>query len=389
MRVERQIELLDRLVGVDISKPWNMAPASMRNPSKNYTDPDRFAREMRVLFRNRPQFFGLSGECATPGAYLTADLGGVPIAVIRQPDGTLKAFVNACTHRASTLLFGRGETRTPRIVCPYHGWTFGTDGKLVNRPGDGGGFDDVKINCDLHERAIAEKYGLIFVQPTGKEPVDIDAALAGAESEIVDYDLAKYVHVESRTNTWKMNWKLFLDTFTESYHIRWLHKNTIAPYFMCDLLFDSFGPHPRSIGLRKNVVDQFKDKPRDEWRLLPYSTTQYFLVPNGLLVYQIDHVELWRITPIDVGTTTVTTSIFAPELPATEKARNYWKKNLDIVLQVTETEDFPTMEANQRNMASGGIPEVIYGRIEPALVHLHTSINAALAAADAATPAHR
>jgi len=389
MRVERQIELLDRLVGVDISKPWNMAPASMRNPSKNYTDPDRFAKEMRVLFRGRPQFFGLSGECAVPGAYLTADLGGVPIAVIRQPDGTLKAFVNACTHRASTLLTGRGEARTPRIVCPYHGWTFGTDGKLLNRPGDGGGFDDVEVNCNLHERAIAEKYGLIFVHPTSKEPVDIDGVLAGAESEIVDYDLAKYVHVESRTNTWKMNWKLFLDTFTESYHIRWLHKNTIAPYFMCDLLFDSFGPNPRSIGLRKNVVDQLREKPRDEWRLLPYSTTQYFLVPNGLLVYQIDHVEVWRIMPIDVGTTTVMTSIFAPEPPTTEKARNYWKKNLDLVLQVTETEDFPTMEANQRNMASGGIPEVIYGRIEPALVHLHASINAALAEVDAGTSVQR
>ena len=63
MRVARQLELLDRLVGADIDRPWSFAPASMRNPAAAYTDPGRFAREREVLFRNRPQFVGLTGEC--------------------------------------------------------------------------------------------------------------------------------------------------------------------------------------------------------------------------------------------------------------------------------------------------------------------------------------
>jgi phenylpropionate dioxygenase-like ring-hydroxylating dioxygenase large terminal subunit len=383
MRVSRQLELLDRLVGTDIDQPWNFAAASMRNPASAYTDAERFARELKVLFRERPQFVGLTGECREPGAFLAQNLGGVPIAVVRQADGSLRAIVNACRHRGAQLLEGNGRGGMRRIVCPYHGWTYDTDGKLLNRPASAGGFDDLDAICDLHlhQRAVAEKHGMIFVHPTSNESFDVDDALCGAQDELADYSLAGYVHVETRVNSWKMNWKLFLDTFTESYHIRWLHKNSIAPYFLCDLIFDAFGPHPRTIGLRKDVVDQFRDKPREDWRLLPFSTTQYFLVPNGLLVYQLDHIEVWRVTPLDVGSCQVATSLFAPSPPTTDKARNYWKRNLDILLDVTGKEDFPLQERVQANLASGALPEVVYGRIEPALVHLHASINAAVDAA--------
>jgi phenylpropionate dioxygenase-like ring-hydroxylating dioxygenase large terminal subunit len=206
----------------------------------------------------------------------------------------------------------------------------------------------------------------------------VDDVLAGAECELADYGLGDYVHVETRTREWRMNWKLVLDTFAESYHIRFLHHASIGPHFMCDTLFDAFGPNLRVIGLRKDVVEQLQTLPREQWALLPYGTVQYFLVPNGLLVYQRDHVEVWRIEPLDVDRVSVATSLYASEAPRDEKARAYWRKNLDLLLQVTGTEDFPLMEEIQRNLASGALPEVVYGRIEPALAHLHAAIDAAL-----------
>ena len=395
MRQSRQAALLDRLVGVDPNKPWTLGAASMRNPAGAYTDPLRFQQELQVLFRGRPQFVGLSGDCALPGAWLTAELGGIPVVVLRQTDGSLRALINACRHRGAPLLSGMGpagelaanadvnsETaRSPgSIVCPYHGWTYDSAGRLLGRPAAWSGFDDVQGDCNLHGRAVAEQHGLIFVHPTSTEPFNVDDVLCGAEAELADYELANYVHIETRTNTWQMNWKLVLDTFTESYHIRFLHKDSIAPYFLCDTLFDAFGPHPRAIGLRKSVVEQLVSTPRDEWQLLPYATAQYFLVPNGLVCYQIDHVEVWRITPLDVGSVRVATSIYAPVAPRDAKTLAYWKKNLDVLLNVTGTEDFPLMEQIHKNLASGALPEVIYGRIEPALAHLHAAINAALEA---------
>jgi len=75
---------------------------------------------------------------------------------------------------------------------------------------------------------------------------------------------------------------------------------------------------------------------------------------------------LWRLTPVTAGHTIITTSVYAPEPPATEKARAYFVKNLDVLLGVTNTEDFPAQARVQRNLSSGALPEVVYGKMEPA-----------------------
>jgi hypothetical protein len=74
----------------------------------------------------------------------------------------------------------------------------------------------------------------------------------------------------------------------------------------------------------------------------------------------------------------VRTSLYAAKAPTTDKARGYWKKNLDLLLGVTGTEDFPLMAQIHRNLKSGALDALIYGRNEPALIHLHTAINNAL-----------
>jgi phenylpropionate dioxygenase-like ring-hydroxylating dioxygenase large terminal subunit len=380
MRRDRQIELLRRLKGLDPREPWPLASHSARNPASAYADPRRFEDERRVLFRRRPQMLGLSAECATPGSYITADLGGVPALILRQADGSLRGFVNACRHRGAPLAEGAG--RRPRLACPYHGWVYELDGSLAARPYAEPAFDDVpKSTCGLLPIFVAEGYGLIFAQAEEGEGLTADSALAGAEDEIKDYGLESYVLVEARENTWRVNWKLILDTFTESYHIRALHKNSIAPSYVSEVsVCNAFGPHPQMIGLLKTVFAEIQ-KPEADWRLLPHTTLQYIFMPSGLITYQRDHIELWRVTPLSVDRTLVRTALYAPEAPATDKARAYWKKNLDLLLQVTGTEDFPLMEKIQANLSSGALPQLIYGKNEPALIHLHRSIDEALATA--------
>ena len=236
------------------------------------------------------------------------------------------------------------------------------------------------MNCDLHEVAVAERHGLIFVRPNSQAPIDVDAFLHGSHDDFDAFGVDRCVHIESRTHVWKANWKLLLDTFTESYHIRTLHRETISPYFFSGCtIFEPHGPHLLNIGLRKHVFAELA-KPAAEQRLLPHGTFQYFLLPNAMLCYQTDHVELWRFEPIDVRTTRVTTSVFADEVPISEKSEQYLRKNLDILLDVTGREDFPLIESVQATMDSGALPHVVYGRIEPALSYFHQSVEAALAA---------
>ncbi len=382
MRHERQVELLKRVGESGRRFAGLQAEASRTNDASAYTDADRFALEQRVLFRGGPVFFGLSVDLARPGSYRAMRVDGIPIVVVRNADGTLRAFVNACRHRGAPLVepASTGDGLSA-FSCPYHAWTYELDGALRARPASAGAFDDVSMNCDLLRRPVAERHGMIFVRAEGDEPIDVDEVLGGAEDDLGAFGLDGYTHVETRVNEWKMNWKLFFDTFSESYHIRTLHRDSIAPAFNSDcVISDPFGRNVLSVGLRANVLDEL-DKPESEWSLLPYGTIQYFLVPNGLVVHQLDHVEVWIAEPLSVDRTRTTTSVYAPEPPATQKAHDYFVKNLDLLLAVTGAEDFALMEQIQETLASGALPELVYGRVEPPLIHFHDQIDRAIGVA--------
>jgi phenylpropionate dioxygenase-like ring-hydroxylating dioxygenase large terminal subunit len=378
---ERERELLRRLGEPGAPRPGPLAARSARNAASAYTCPERFARERSALFRGLPNLVALSAECASPGDYVTADLGGVPVAVVRQPDGGLRGFVNACRHRGAPLLAGAGALARG-IACPYHGWQYALDGSLRQRPGAESGFDDApKERLGLHAVAVAEAHGLVFAC-AAEGPLDVDAALHGAEAELAAYGLAGYVPIETRAHEQPFNWKLVVDTFAEAYHIPFLHQASIAPHYYGDRwLFDAYGPHARFVGLRKSVAAELEKPDESDRRLLPHATTQYLLLPNAVLCHQIDHVELWRLEPLAVDRTRVSTSVFAPRPPQSEKEHAYWVKNLDVLLAVTQGEDFPLMARIQQNLASGALPEVVYGRNEPALAHFHASVDTLLARA--------
>ncbi|MET0374192.1 MAG: aromatic ring-hydroxylating dioxygenase subunit alpha, partial [Rhizorhabdus sp.] len=376
MEREREIALVERLTAPSVYERFTYADASMRNPASHYVSPERFEDEMAALFRDRPLFAGFSVECAAPGAFITREMGGIPIAIVRGQDGTLRAFVNICRHRGATLLAGDGVGNGRRIVCPYHAWIYDVDGRLVDRPKSYGAFDDVVGDCDLMRRAVAEKHGLIYVHPTSDVPFEIDDLLHGMEMEFAGYGIEAAHPVETRVSTWKMNWKLMLDTFLEPYHVPHLHRQTIDPVFLPHQLYDSFGPLPRVVGLRRTISAQVQAEPREAWALFPHAAAVYVLLPNALMTYQGDHLETWRIEPIDAGTTRAFTTVFAPEPPATDKALSYWLRNLEVLCDVSFKEDFPMQEQIQRNLQSGALDEVIYGRIEPALVHYHRTVNA-------------
>ena len=379
MNRERERELLARLADPSAERPGPLGDHSLRNAATAYTSAERFAKECCVLFRRRPNLLGLSSECARPGDFLTAKLGGVPVVAIRQHDGSLRAFVNACRHRAARLLEGCGSLERA-VACPYHGWLYELNGRLRARPGAETGFDDVpKEQLSLHPIALHEAHDLIFARAEGGA-FTVDEALEGAQEELAAYGLASYAAIETRSQEVSFNWKLVIDTFTEPYHIAWLHKATIAPHYYFDRwVFDAYGAHGRFIGLRKSVAAELEKPAGEERRLLPHGTTQYLLMPNAVLCHQLDHVELWRVTPLAVDRTLVSTAVFAPRPPETEKERAYWVKNLDVLLSVTNSEDFPAMARIHENLASGAVPEVVYGKMEPALVHFHEQVNALVA----------
>src|SRR5690349_179359 len=132
MQRDGQLAILDRVMAHRAAgNTTDMAPAMYENPVEVYTDPQRYEREVHRLFRGSPIVACMTADVARPGDYVTLSLTDVPILVARGADGVVRAFRNVCRHRGACVVEGRGEG-AKSFMCPYHGWSYRPDGRLVN-----------------------------------------------------------------------------------------------------------------------------------------------------------------------------------------------------------------------------------------------------------------
>ena len=381
MQHETQVKLARQALHLLDTKTNCLADTVVHNPVANYIDPDRLRREQALLFRGHPLVIGASCQLREPGDYVTDDFSGVPVLAVRGRDGAVRAFLNVCRHRGAKVAKGCGRIKR-NFVCPYHAWSYDTDGRLVGIP-DRASFDDLApAEHGLVELPAVEKYGLVWVQGTPNGAFDIDDKLAGMGAEIGAFDLASYHHYETRVIRRKMNWKIAMDTFLEPYHFGVLHTDTVAPIFFPNVyLFEPFGANLREAFLRRTIVE-LRDQPEAEWDFVAHTAIIYILFPNTALVIQADHVEIWRIYPANdkVDECVMYLDFYVPEPAVSDSAQGHWQRNLDLLLRVVETEDFPTGETIQFGFASGAQDHVTYGRNEPSLAHFETAVSQALAA---------
>jgi len=360
------------------SRTTAMAEAVYRNEVTDYTCPKQLERERELFFKRGPFTVGLSCLLPSPGDYMTHDYAGLPILLVRQQNGSLAALLNVCRHRGARLAEGCGVARD--FSCPYHGWTYGLDGRLVSRPDERSFADIDKPQRGLRALPVVEKYGMIWLSPTPGAAFDIDAVLAGLERDFAPYRLESYHHYETRVLRRRINWKVVVDTFLESYHLASLHQRTVNPILYSNLgTFDAFGRNLRSIFARR-TIGALREMPEAEWNLIPYSAVIYVLFPNTVFIMQGDHVETWHVFPAGDGVdeSVMYVSLYTPEPALTTSAKGHWDRNFDLLMATVEKEDFPLSEGMQRGFHSPAQDEVLFGRNEPALQHFHRSIKAAL-----------
>lgn len=384
MNRQEELAVGRRLLGHIEGRTNDLADAMFRNRVDAYCNRDRAGLERNKLFRERPILVGLSSRLASPGDYLAEDVAGMPVLMVRGADGTVRAFANICRHRGAPLAEGCGNARA--FACPYHGWTYDSQGRLVGVT-DKVGF--AGLDTDAHglvRLPSAERHGLLFVRPAPlrqgeSETIDLDDWLGDFSATLGALDLARFpLHSTDRVRP-ALNWKFAIDTFLEGYHIPHLHRRTIAPYFIGNVgTFDAAGPHGRMC-VPRNSIETQRALADEQRRFLPHIIALYQLFPNAVLIWQVDHVELWRAFPdrSDPGRCEVELTLYRPE--PSDRPPAYWEKNRDIAIRTVLEEDFPLGERMQIGFESGATGEVIYGRNEPSLVHFHRSIRNALAVA--------
>ena len=204
---------------VDPAESW-----SLRAPA--YTEARWADVDVRAIFARTWQWVCHVEKLREAGAYVSVTVAGMPIAVVRDRSGDLRAFYNVCKHRAHELLAGSGTTRN--IVCPYHAWTYSLDGRLqgARRADRMESFDKSRVCLD---QVLVEEFGgMVYVnldataKPLGEQAPDLAAEIAHWAPDVTELTHAKRLTYDVATN-----WKNVIDNFLECYHCHIAHKEFV------------------------------------------------------------------------------------------------------------------------------------------------------------------
>ncbi|WP_420611040.1 aromatic ring-hydroxylating oxygenase subunit alpha [Candidatus Poriferisodalis sp.] len=358
-----------------------------RVPASNYYDPDRWQLEMERVFKRTPLALGFTCELPERRNYKALEVAGVPVLLSRGADGQMRAFVNMCSHRGSIVVpEGTGTAR--RFTCPYHAWSYDSEGRLVGIL-DREEFGDLDPDCHgLTPLPVAERAGIIFGALTPGAPFDIDAYLCGYGEMLAHHEFASCAYVGSQAVDGP-NWKVAYDGYLDFYHLPILHRETFGPGYSNKAIYDAWGPHQRvtSPDRRFLALDSLPedDWPADlltdgVWTIFPHASVAGFgvgadEVPGGGRMYMIS-----TLFPGDTPDTSRTVQHFLAAFELSEQLEGLIDAQKAFLLHVVRDEDYYNGNRIQRAVKTGAKTEFFFGRNEAGGQRFHGWVDRLVAA---------
>ena len=282
-------------------------------PGEYYTSPAILSEERERVFASHWNCVGRASRLANPGDYVVRTVADESLIIVRGRDGELRAFFNVCRHRGTRLCGEAGGQFSETIQCPYHAWTYTTDGRLIGAPhmNEVEGFD--KKDYPLHQAAVAEWEGFVFVH-VGDNPEPFARWFAPMLDRLSRFELPSLRVGHGVTYDVHANWKLVFQNYSECLHCPAIHPELAAvlPYQSGanDLVEGPFvggymeikAPNEsatmsgRACGRLVSEALEGDDRRRAYY---------YSLLPNLLLSIHPDYVNYYLLTPVAVDRTVV------------------------------------------------------------------------------------
>jgi choline monooxygenase len=304
-----------------------MATATRSLPAAAYTDPLLYEQEVTEIFGRAWSLAGHVSELASPGQYVTTNVGREPVVVVRGHDGELRAMSNVCRHRASLILEGIGATRSV-MRCPYHAWTYELTGQLAAAPSARGFACFDRDSVALPRFRTGEVAGLVFCccDPLA---APLSEVLGPVEPFLISLGLERMEVFQwpqqgaRKSEDFDENWKILADNYLEDYHVPVAHPALVR-------LLDvkrTFGEE--NDWSEWSVVPMRSRPSRDErerryqalvrsppWMpdILNKAWGNVHIWPTTFMEIYPHHIDTWQLEPVGLTQTrAVTLTLASPE----------------------------------------------------------------------------
>jgi Rieske 2Fe-2S family protein len=327
-------------------------------PAEAYTSLDVYRWEQRHFLEGSWVCVGRAGP-AGPGDQTAVRAGSEGILLVRDEAGGVRAFYNACRHRGHQLLECGDAISRRAIVCPYHAWAYGLDGKLKAAPRFGDLPDDDPVHEGLVPARVAEWHGWTFVNASGDAP-DLAEHIGDLDALIAPYQPERLVPAATHEYVVEANWKIVVENYHECYHCPQIHPE------LCRVTPPQSGENyePRgawaggSMDLKAHaetmsLTGESRAAPLPGLDESRKRRVFYFgLFPNLLISPHPDYVMTHRIEPLGPARTRIECQwLFAPE----EIERRDFDPSYAVDFwDLTNRQDWRACESVQQGAASRG-----------------------------------